>query len=457
MWNRPAGCNTCRAIAQKERQLKDPFSEDSKHLTPQQIPQDDKKRSRPIPDSFDLLFILWNEAKTIEGVIKSFWDNNNKPLYKNLFIGIDAKTSDHTREIIKPFSDHVIEFDFLDDFSKARNLVIKYFEESSTSEWAIMPDGHEFLAKESRDLLKLVMLDGKNSFRETKLIVPYFGMFEDMYCCDQMCCKIDLPEFVFQRPIMFKRGKEMKFNKAVHNFMNAPYPYKQVLPSLNLEHRMPPDRQEKRVVQRKDMNITGLQKNYKKNKKDTHALFYLAQTHADQGDSKEAIKWYKRHIRVCEDDDERAESRLTCGVLLNNLKKHKEAKEIIVPALSTQPGWKRGEMYFQLGKAAFMLEKYEEAVHWFTICADMQIPITTFFIRPLWYGLDCYDALLDCHFKLGNYREALQWAYKSRNIKKNCKSAERNVKTLEDIISRGDKEVVESQEIFQTMDISING
>jgi len=435
--------------------MKDPFLEEPANpIKDKQTPEE----PRPEPDSFDLLFILWNEAKTIEGVIKSFWDDANNPLYKNLFIGIDRKTSDKTREIIEPFATHIIEFDFDDDFSKSRNKVIQYYEDNSDSEWAIMPDGHEFLSPESRNLLKLIMYDGKISFKDTKLIVPYFGMFEDTYCCNAMCSKLNVPEFLFQRPIIFKRGKNMKFKKAIHNYLDAPYPYKQILYNLNFEHRMPPDRLQKRVIQRKDMNIKGLKKNYKVNKLDTHALFYLGQTYADQGDYKEAVKWYKKHIKACTNNDELVESRLTCGVLLNNLKQYQAAKVIMLPALSCRPGWKRGELYYQMGKSAFQLGKYDESIHWLSICADMEFPITTFFIRPMWYGVDCYDALMDCHFKVGNYREALKWAYKVKHIKNDCKTMDKNIKTIQEIVSKGEQQAVtESSEIFQTTDIDVNG
>lgn len=401
-------------------------------------------------DKCDLLFILKDEAQTIEGVIKSFW-NNGVPVYTNLFIGIDDKTTDRTKEIVTPYATKVFDFTFNNDFSGARNKVIELFQKESDSEWAIMPDGHEYLSKESLPLFKY-LLQEIDDFKEAHVITPYFGMYEESYCCQSKCGILDYPDYIFQRPVMFRRGLDLGFNGPIHNYLYAPYPHNKVMPGFMFEHRMPRKRLEKRLVQRKEMNLPGLTKQHKKNTKDPRALFYLAQTYADQGDVETAIKYYKKHFKVCKFDDELAESRLTCGILMNNAGKYVEAKNVLIPVLKIK--WARAEVYFQLGKIAFCQKKYDEAIHWFKICTEMKYPITHYFIRPGMYNLDAYDALMDCYAKIGEYREALKWAIKVRGFKPDCTTVEKNIGMLTDWITKSESMPTEESG-FMTTDVNL--
>ncbi len=401
-------------------------------------------------ETFDLLFILKDEAKTIEGVIKSFWDNG-KPLYQKLIIGVDKATTDDTFKIVESYANKLFRFDFKDDFSAARNLVIDWFEKNSDSDWAIFPDGHEYLCKESIPLLKLIL--ESNSFQNTHVITPYFSMIDDVYCCVNQCSVVSLPSYIFCRPIMLRRGKGRNFADPIHNYLYAPYPHTKLIPEFMLEHKMPPKRLTSRKKQRKQMNLTGLREKVKKNPKDTRAVFYLAQTYGDQGDFKQAIRWYKRYFKISDFQDELSEAQLTCAQLMNALGQHKDATKILALAILTR--WDRAEVYFELGSVAFQKGKYEEAVHWFEICTRMKFPVTHYFIRPNMYNWAAYDALMEGYSHLKDYRKSLQCAYRVKHWKPDCNSVKKNIEILEGVISKGDQAIVENVPPFTVTDVKV--
>ncbi len=120
----------------------------------------------PIPAKFILMFILKDEAETIEQAIKAFHWDDGKPLYDRLIVGIDNNTKDNTEEIVRKYTDEVSFFDWDEDFSKHRNALI---EKADKDAWIMFPDGHEVMRTTANNPGKY---DGREVIQELLKINP---------------------------------------------------------------------------------------------------------------------------------------------------------------------------------------------------------------------------------------------------------------------------------------------
>ena len=84
-------------------------------------------KSIGLKNKLALVFILYNEGKTIADVIESFHDDG-VPLYDYLIVGIDNKTEDDTYEQVSRYcgDTNIIWFNFNNDFSESRNSILRY-------------------------------------------------------------------------------------------------------------------------------------------------------------------------------------------------------------------------------------------------------------------------------------------------------------------------------------------
>lgn len=382
--------------------------------------------------SLTLAFILRDEAETIEEVIKSFWFEG-QPMYQELIVGIDRSTKDETYEKVKPYADNIFYFYWNNDFSEARNAVIK----ACTQDWIFMPDGHEFLDPACLPALNFVL---ESAPEDIWLISPYVWIDDRKPCCLNRCSIIEFPSFVFPRPMLWRRKHNLRFVEPVHNYLDAPIEHKKIMPELFLTHRQPKAREIRRTQQREQMNIPGLEKRMQEDPQDNRALFYLANTYGDLQRPEEALAYYKAALEKTGNLDQRAQIRISAAYMLCILAQNtdgdksyfEQIREILLPGAVER--WDRGEIYFMLGWAAQKLEHYPEALHWLTLAITLDYPITGFFLRTEMYTYAAWECIMEVKAKLGDFLGASEAAQKVLHWKPNCKTAQGNLKRIEEFL-----------------------
>jgi len=379
-----------------------------------------------------LAFILYNEAESIEQAIKAFWYNGT-PIYDLLVIGIDNKTTDNTLEIVKKYcpDDNIFFFDFNDDFGGSRNTIIDKINNENV-DWVIMPDGHEILRPESLDVVKYYVDNGSD---DIWLISPYIEIDVD---------ENDIADLSFPRPIFFRNKKGIKFERKVHNYLNAPMDNKATSPEIRFIHNMPHDRKKMRGQQRKDMNIPELRKNAESG--DIRDLFYLGNTLVEVQEIDEAIEVYEKCLERTTGDDIDLAAQICVALAPMYIKKKQwqDVKRTCHEGLFNR--WDRAELVFFLGYQAAARSKemdfgsfakkklIEQAIHWFELTTTMELPVTVYFIQMKHYTWLPHDALSDIYNDYGDLEKALYHCEKVLSYKKNDATALSNKEKLKEAL-----------------------
>lgn len=223
--------------------------------------------------SLALVMIAKNEELGLEQAIKSA-----RPFVSEVVVAVDNSSTDKTLEVALKFADTVKKFDWQDDFSKARNFA----HEGVKTDWILFLDGHEYVAA-APDLEKHL---------STK--------------ANGLMCAIEMENgMIFGNPRIYRNGNY--FEGGVHERQTC-WPidsYSEFLIKHNRFERQAPAAREVREKQRSEQTPRIMGAQYKKNKKDTRAIFHLALFAESKGDFRGAIRWWGRWFKYAKDKGER--------------------------------------------------------------------------------------------------------------------------------------------------------
>lgn len=376
-----------------------------------------------------LALMLFNEGKSIEKVIKSF-HHNNTPIYDYLAVSIDNKTSDNTYDVVRQFcpESNIMWFDFNNDFGGSRNKLLKECEKID-AEWVFMPDGHEVLREESKDMVKWVV---EHADKDMRLISPFVEIDPDEH---------GIPKVLFNRPMFFRNKENIFFQNKAHNYLYDEKSPAVKAPEIILTHVMPEDRKKVRGKQRKDMNIKVLRE--KAEKGDVRDIFYLGNTYAEMGDFENAIEWYEKSLKLVhlQDRDMAAQTSIALSACYIHTDKWDDVRRTCFKGIENR--YDRAELYFYLGLRAGKLAKnhelgseghqqyFDQARHWFTIATTCKFPITNYFLQTDVYTWKSWSGLMESLVNLNDLEGGLFAANKVKQFKPTDKMVLQNIKNIE--------------------------
>ncbi|MBW2986914.1 glycosyltransferase [Candidatus Woesearchaeota archaeon] len=94
--------------------------------------------------TISVCMIVKNEEKVLERCL-----NSVKSLANEIII-VDTGSTDKTKEIAKKFTDNIFDFEWVNDFSAARNFSLKH----ATCDWILVLDADEMIAEQEIDMIK---------------------------------------------------------------------------------------------------------------------------------------------------------------------------------------------------------------------------------------------------------------------------------------------------------------
>ena len=335
--------------------------------------------------------VVKDEGETLQACLESI-----KESVDEIVIGVDDSCTDATPQIARAYASpgKLFEFTWDNDFSRVRNEAIKRAE--SDLIWII--DGHEFLPPDEHPVAeKLTRMRHVNVYENRTLTPRSFieqirqSDFPQPYevICTTLAMNTDfwgIPQLFFLQPRIFRNNGRIHYANPVHNYL-AGYDRSGAMgcPEGVLIHNMPEKREEKRKVQRKAMNISGLYADHKADPEDARPLFYLGNTHADLGNNEKAAHWYRRYLKKSQFGEERYQALQQLAIIESrHFKDFATAKQLVVEA--TQLQWNRKEPHILLGEIAFEQEEYDEAIHWWDLADQMPAPATVMFLQGAAYS-----------------------------------------------------------------------
>lgn len=356
--------------------------------------------------TLSLCMIVKDEEKNLDKCLE------NSQIFADEIIIVDTGSQDKTKEIAKSFTDKVFEFDWIDDFSKARNFSF----DKATSEYIIWLDGDDFMTKESAEKIR----EWKEGQDESDVVMcPYVASYEE-----------DLtPTFEYLRERIVKNKKELRWHDPVHEVI-IPSGKITTMNDIKIYHAP-----KKETYSDRNLNI------YKKiifegKELSPRQQFYFARELYFNGKIDEAIHEFSKFLSENkgwkENNIEACQNLSKCYQLQ---KKYENALTSLFGSFAY--GVPKGEVLYEIGVVFMEKKEYEKAIYWLKLALS-QTPQTD---SGAFVNKDCYDflpslALCVCYDKLGDLISAYEYHKQAKKIKPNDKSVLFNEKYFNNIFEK---------------------
>jgi len=354
--------------------------------------------------TLSLAMIVKNEEKTLGRCLDSV-----KDLVDEIII-VDTGSTDKTKEIAKEFKAEIFDFEWIDDFSAARNFSF----DQCTCDFIMWLDADDVIEPEEAEKIKNLDLSDK------EIILSDY-----VYCQE--------PLLLVPRERIVKRSLGLKWLMPIHESITLSG---QVFHSDFKVHHY-------RIKSGSpERNMKILEKAYKKNTKDPRIIYYLGKEYHDEGmaiNNQELIdkarRLFEKRIKLGKGwigDTFYTYYRLAkCYYGKNDTKFRDYIYECLkIEEKVAEPNYLMGQFYFDRGE-------WDKAIHWFEICIRLKkIDLAYINYRPEYYTWYPAMQLSVCYYNIGNLDKAYEYSKKFIEYNPNHPKAINNKKFLENILNR---------------------
>lgn len=259
-----------------------------------------------------ICIITKNECDTLRQCLtclKPYADAGNHEI-----VVVDTGSTDSTVEMCKEYTDKIYYFEWINDFSAARN----YAAEKASHDWILCIDSDEFVTEWDEEELQ-EHIRTKSNIIGNIIQSNTCGLGEKQYLSNDQASRLYNRHFY-------------SFNKPIHEQLEPINPqtgHRYALLKLVVRHMSYADTPEK-LQQKAQRNINLLKKELQKNAHDPYTLFQLGQSYYMIEDYKSALYYYD--LGLAEDIDPRLDYVHTMvtsyGYTLLELKQYQKALEL---------------------------------------------------------------------------------------------------------------------------------
>ena len=343
-----------------------------------------------------LCMIVKDEEKNLDNALK------NSKIYADEIIIVDTGSKDKTKEIAYKYTPNVYDFEWVNDFSKARNFAF----DKATCDYLMWLDGDDFILEESANNI-LKWKEGNDEV--DVLMCPYVSSYNEDFT----------PTFQYLRERIVKNIPSLRFHDKVHEVI---IPSGRIVNCDNI--KIYHNRSNKKYTARNLMI-------YRQMIKEGEVLsprsqFYYARELYFNNFIDEAIHefsrfifdgggWKENNIEAC----------LNLGKCYLIKKKYENALTALFGSFVYDNP--RGEILCEIGNTYLLQEKYDKAIYWYKLALQSQSNIES----GAFVNIDCYTfipalQLCVCYDKLGDKVNALTYHELSKAFKPNDKSVLHN-------------------------------
>ena len=332
--------------------------------------------------------------------------NSVKDIADEIII-IDTGSTDNTKNIVKDFTNKVFDFDWINDFSAARN----YSFSKATMDYILWLDADDIILEEDRIKLKQL----KQSIDPiVDIVMMKYNVGFDV--------KGNV-NFSFLRERLSKRTGNYLWHEPVHEHLQM---------SGNIINTDICVTHKKNNVHESGRNLDIYAKMLSKGKELTpRGLYYYARELKDNGRYDEAIRYFSKFLDSGKgwlEDNITACSELAKCYSINN-DSESSLKAMIRSFEYDTP---RAEICCQIGYYYKNKETYSKALFWFDLATNLKKPENSwgFLDHDAWGYIPCVE-LSVCYDKLGNIEEAIKFHNKAAEYKPDAPSVLYNEKYFE--------------------------
>jgi glycosyltransferase involved in cell wall biosynthesis len=304
-------------------------------------------------------------------------------------IVVDTGSKDLTKEVAAAHGARIVEFEWIDDFSAARNAS---FDECA-GRWILWLDADDRIPPDAQQ----GFLELKNQLAErdgvNAVSIPYRRHFAES---DPSVCT-----FSFLRERVVRRAAGPRWVGPVHEVIEVPGSAIEWTKAW-VEHRPRSEDRPHKV----DRNLRILERSFGQGDRSPRTLFYLGNELRDHQRWEEAIEAYKEYLAGAEIVVwERYWALLSTAQCMDHVGRIAEKLEVLLSAVNLDST--RAEAFMRLGLHYYGTREWEQAAPFFAAASVLQRPKHGF-IDDMAYTWGPWDYLSICHSELGMYEQAIE-------------------------------------------------
>ncbi|MGI5899368.1 MAG: glycosyltransferase [Christensenellales bacterium] len=327
--------------------------------------------------TFSLCMIVKNEEEVLGRCLLSALG-----IFDEIII-VDTGSDDATKEIARQFTDQIYDFEWIDDFSAARNFAFS----KAACEYCVWLDADDVIPPDSRE--KLIQLK-KSLPKDTDCVMVKYNVAFD---------RNGKASFSYYRERILRNCPLARWSGAVHETI-APFG-KQVYSDIAIEHR-----KEKQGDSGRNLRIyeSQIKKGGAFTPRDRFYYsreLYYARRFEDAIVQLELFLlegkgWVENNIDACR----------ILSYCLNGTGQRKEALRALLKSFEYDSP--RAELCCDIGKHFFEQNSYKQAIYWYSRALESKIDDQSCaFIMPECYGYIPAIQLSLCHWHLGDIDTAI--------------------------------------------------
>jgi glycosyltransferase involved in cell wall biosynthesis len=306
---------------------------------------------------------------------------------------VDTGSTDKTKEIAKLFADKIIDFEWVDDFSAARNFAFSH----ASMDYILWIDGDDIVLKKDLEKFKTLKRNLNPSIDAVSMI--YVVDYDDD----------GNPTFSFRRNRLVKREKNFKWVGPVHEYLDVGGNI--YSSDIVITHRK---KDKSSNLIQSDRNLKIYENRLKKGEVFTpRDLFYYANELKDHSKYTDAINYYKKFIDTkkgwVEDEIRACINMANC---YRNIGDEEEEKRALVSSIFYDIP--RPEVSCRLGDIYKGKSEYKKAIIWYQLALESEASNNNGFALiaySTWYP---HLQLCVCYWKIGEIEKSVEHNNKAK-------------------------------------------
>ena len=333
--------------------------------------------------TISLCMIVKNEEAVLDRCLSSIHD-----LVEEIII-VDTGSTDKTKAIAGKFTNKIFDFEWIDDFSAARN----YSFSKASMDYIMWLDADDVLLEEDREKFKKVK-SLLNPSVDIVMMKYDLGVKED-----------GTPTLSFYRERLLKRSLDFQWHDPVHEYLILRG--KIVNSDVHITH--------KKERSRSDRNLKIFEKMLSEGKElNSRHYFYYARELNHNSRYDDAIIYYNKFLAT---SDGFYSNYLDACIDLADIYKIKNEPTKSLHALfrSFEFDLPRAEICCKIGYYFKQKDDYQKALYWFQTATTLKKPDSSRwgFVMPDFWDFIPYMELSICYCKIGNIAEAIMYNEKA--------------------------------------------
>lgn len=349
-----------------------------------------------------LCMIVKNEEDVLARCLNSVKD------FVDEIVIVDTGSSDKTKSIAKQFTELVYDFEWCDDFSKARNYAFSL----GTKDFLMWLDADDIMkADDLEEFLKI-----KELLKDYDMaVLPYHVAFDSF----------GNPTMSYERERIFARNLHYEWMDPIHEVIAM---------SGRIYHGLVGVYHKKLKVNDSNRNLRIFEKMIQEGKKmNARQTFYYSRELYDHARYSEAETSLENYLKR---SDAWVQNKIDACKILANCKRALNKPDEILPALfySFTIALPQGELLCEIAAHFMSINEFQQAIYWYEQAS--KVPLNMY--DGGFHFKDCYDfipylQLCVCYDKLGDHQKAAYYNKLAGEIKPESEAYLSNLKYFESL------------------------